>query len=135
MLLDMGFVENEAALAARYPSFCARSDWGLLGAFEGARLLGYAAAHDHGQHLRSGDAHRKAYLHDLYTLPDARQRGVGRALMRAVEGWARARPVRYVEWYANTHSASPAYERMGYVGAPSGQDGFLFFEIDFGPRA
>lgn len=51
MLLDMGFVEDEAALAARFPGFCLQSDWALLGAFDGDILLGYAAAQDYGPHL------------------------------------------------------------------------------------
>lgn len=133
MLLDMGFVEDEVALAARFPAFCQREDFALLVAadLEG-RLLGYAWAHDYGSHLRSGDSQRTAKLHDLYTVPDARRRGVARALMAAVEAWARARPLRYVFWYANTHEAGPAYTRMGYRAADAGQEGFLFFEIDFG---
>lgn len=133
MLLDMGFVEDEAALAARFPAFCTREDFALLVAGDkSGRLLGYAAVHDYGPHLRSGDSHRTAKLDDLYTVPDARRQGVARLLMRAVEDWARARPLRYVFWYANDHSAGPAYERMGYKAADAGQEGFLFFEIDLG---
>ncbi|EYB68824.1 hypothetical protein DEIPH_ctg017orf0198 [Deinococcus phoenicis] len=70
MLRGMGFVEDEAALAGRFPCW-----W--------RRLLGYAAVHDHGPHLRSGHSHRTAKLDDLYTVPDARKQGVARTLMRA----------------------------------------------------
>ncbi|GMA13693.1 GNAT family N-acetyltransferase [Deinococcus metallilatus] len=133
MLLDMGFVEDEEALAARFPAFCDREDFGLLVAEDPAgRLLGYAWVQDYGPHLRSGDSHRTAKLHDLYTVPEARRQGVARSLMGAVEAWARARPLRYVFWYANDHSAAPAYERMGYRSAGAGQEGYRFFEIDFG---
>ena len=135
MLLDMGFVEDESALEARFPAFCAHPDWLLLGAFEDERLLGYAAAQDYGPHIRSGSSHRTAKLHDLYTAPDARRRGVARALMRGVEAWACARPLRYVFWYANTREPGPAYERMGYAAADAGQEGYLFFEIDLGNPA
>lgn len=99
---------------------------------EGGKLLGYAAVHDYGTDLRSGNSHRTAKLDDLYTAPEARRQGVARLLMRAVEDWARARPLRYVFWYTNEHSAAPAYERMGYTSADAGQEGFRFFEIDFG---
>ncbi|BDP42172.1 aminoglycoside acetyltransferase [Deinococcus aetherius] len=133
MLLDMGFVEDETALAARFPSFCQREDFALLVAEdEAGRLLGHAAVHDYGPHLRSGNSGRTAKLDDLYTVPDARRQGVARTLMCAVEDWARARPLRYVFWYANEHSATPAYERMGYRAAEAGQEGYRFFEIDLG---
>lgn len=133
MLLDMGFVEDEVALETRFPAFCAREDFALLVAEDTeGRLLGYAAVHDYGPHLRSGNSHRTARLDDLYTVPGARKQGVARLLMRAVEDWARARPLRYVFWYANDHSAAPAYERMGYRSADAGQEGSRFFEIDLG---
>ncbi len=132
MLLDMGFVDSEDGARARFPEFCRRPDWVLLGAERSGRLLGYAAAQDYGPHLRSGNDHRTAKLHDLYTLETERRRGVGRALMLGIEAWGRARGLRYIEWYASERIA-PAYERMGYKGAPSGQAGFLYFEIDLRP--
>lgn len=135
MLLDMGFVEDEGALATRFPALCTHPNWGLLGAFEDGRLLGYAAAQDYGPHVRSGDSHRTAKLHVLYTAPDCRRRGVARALMRGVEAWACVRPLRYVFWYANTREAGPAYERLGYTAVDAGQEGYLFFEIDLGDPA
>lgn len=133
MLIDMGFVDDPVRLAERFPAFCAHPDWALLGAERNGTLLGYAAAQDYGPHLRSGRQHQTAKLHDLYTLPEHRKHGVGRALMQGIEAWGRARGLRYIEWYANTVEASPAYQGMGYLGAPSGQDGFLYFEIDLCP--
>ncbi|PNY81842.1 GNAT family N-acetyltransferase [Deinococcus koreensis] len=132
MLLDMGFVEDERALEARFPLLCAHPDWVLLGAFDGDTLLGYAAAQDYGPHLRSGDSHRTAKLHDLYTAPPSRRRGVGRALMTAMEAWARARGLRSLFWYANLREATPAYMGMGYAPGEEVQEGYRFFEIDFG---
>jgi GNAT superfamily N-acetyltransferase len=81
MLLDMRFVDDEAALEKRFPTFCTHPDWALLGAFGGEVLLGYAAAQDYGPHIRSGNSHLTAKLHDLYTSPDHRRKGVGRVLM------------------------------------------------------
>ena len=132
MLIDMGFVEDETALAARFPACCQHPDWAMLGAFEGATLLGYAAVQDYGPHIRSGDSHRTAKLHDLYTAPDAQRRGVGRELMQAVEAWGKARGLRYVFWYANLREATPAYTGMGYTAGEEVQEGYRFFEIDFG---
>ncbi|WP_245618996.1 GNAT family N-acetyltransferase [Deinococcus marmoris] len=141
MLLDMGFVEDGAALEARFPSFCGDPLRPLLvaetggGEADGGGMIGYALLHDYGPHLRSGNSHRTAKLEDLYTAPAWRRRGVARLLMTAVEDWARAGLLRHVFWYANTHEAGPAYVRMGYCHADAGQEGFLFFEIDFGNPA
>lgn len=135
MLLDMGFVEDEAALAARFPDFCHDPAHLILVAEEGGKLLGYAAVQDYGPHLRSGDSHRTAKLDDLYTLPSARRRGVARALMRAVTDWAQGGRIRYMFWYANQREAGQAYRAMGYTPAPSGQEGFDFYEIDLGDPA
>lgn len=135
MLLDMGFVDEEGALAQRFLAFCTAPEHLLLVAEEGQTLLGYAALQDYGPHLRSGNSHRTVKLDDLYTSPASRRQGVGRALMQAVEDWAQRRPVRYVFWYANQREAGLAYQAMGYRPAPSGQEGFDFYEIDFGDPA
>lgn len=136
MLLDMGFVDDTVGLAARFPAFCGDPLRPLLVAeADGGEVIGYAALHDYGPHLRSGDSHRTAKLEDLYTAPAWRRRGVARLLMNAVEGWARARPLRYVFWYANAGEAGAAYRAMGYRAADAGQEGFLFFEIDLGQPA
>lgn len=132
MLLDMSFVDDETALEERFPSFCTHPDWALLGAFDGDTLLGYAAAQDYGPHIRSGDSHRTAKLHDLYTAPEHRRRGVGRSLMTGMEAWGKARGLRYLFWYANLREATPAYVGMGYTAGEEVQEGYRFFEIDFG---
>lgn len=136
MLLDMGFVDDESGLASRFAASCQAEHYGVLVAEleeeSQQKLVGYAFLHDYGSHLRSGDMHRTAKLDDLYTLPGFRKRGIARQLMKAAEAWAKARPLRYVFWYANAGEAGSAYRRMGYKAAAAGQEGFLFFEIDFG---
>ena len=132
MFYAMGFVDDETALAARFPTFCTHPDWALLGAFEGETLLGYAAAQDYGTDLRSGDSQRTAKLHDLYTHPDHRRKGVGRALMLGMEAWAKGCGLRYLFWYANLREATPAYVGMGYTPSEEVQEGYRFFEIDYG---
>ncbi|ANE43800.1 GNAT family N-acetyltransferase [Deinococcus puniceus] len=136
MLLDMGFVDDESGLARRFAASCQAETYGVLVAEleeDGQhKLVGYAFLHDYGSHLRSGDMHRTAKLDDLYTLPDFRRRGIARQLMKAAEAWAKTRPLRYIFWYANIGEAGTAYRQMGYKAADAGQEGFLFFEIDFG---
>lgn len=136
MLLDMGFVDDEVALETRFPFFCGNPERPLfIAEANGGEVVGYALLHDYGLHIRAGGSQRTAKLEDLYTTPAWRRRGVARLLMSAVEDWARARPLRCVFWYANTHEAGPAYQRMGYRPDDAGQEGFLFFEIDLGDPA
>jgi hypothetical protein len=49
-----------------------------------------------------------------------------------MEAWAKARGLRYLYWYANLREAAPAYIGMGYTAGDEVQEGFRFFEIDFG---
>lgn len=62
------------------------------------------------------DSRPVAYLEGWYVVPEARARGVGRALIAAAEGWARARGHRELasdtEW-ANQVSAA-AHEALGF---------------------
>ncbi|MEV5764443.1 GNAT family N-acetyltransferase [Micromonospora sp. NPDC052213] len=131
MLKDMGVNgEHPDAQRERYVQLVADPRWVILGADADGELAGYAAVQDHGPHLRSGDDHRVARLHDLYVRPDLRLGGVGRALMTVVSRWARQR-VRYLEWQAHRERAAPFYERLGYQGEPCPQPDYPTFEIDF----
>ena len=104
--------------------------WGVLGAAMADGLAGYAAVQDHGPHLRAGDDHRVARLHDLYVRPEHRRSGVGRALMAAVTYWAAAQGVRHLEWQAHCERAAPFYERLGYHGDPCPQPDYPTFLLD-----
>ncbi len=67
MMRDMGVGdEPPQAHRLRFAALLADPRWALLGATGADGLIGYAAAQDHGPHLRSGDAHRTVRLHDLY---------------------------------------------------------------------
>jgi GNAT superfamily N-acetyltransferase len=130
MLRDMGTDDQEGTARKRYESLLQDPRWAVLGAADGSRLVGYAAVQDYGPHLRVGDQHRTARLHDLYVRPNDRGRGVGRVLMEAVKGWAVER-VRYVEWQAGQATSAPFYERLGYRGEPCPQPEYPTFVIDF----
>ena len=130
MLKDMGTDDDEATARPRYVELIADPRWGVIGAEDAAgRLVGYAALQDYGPHLRVGNMHRIARLHDLYVVPALRRRGVGRALMQGVEDWA-ARRVRYVEWQAGAKAVG-FYERLGYHGEPCPQPEYPTFVVDF----
>lgn len=55
-----------------------------------------------------------AGVEDLYVVPDARRRGVGRTLMEAVEDRCAARGVSYVEVQAVSDEAEAFYEAVGF---------------------
>jgi GNAT superfamily N-acetyltransferase len=131
MLKDMGTDDAEPTARARFDVLLEDPRWLVLGAADGGRLVGYAAVQDYGTHLRTGDLHRIARMHDLYVRADDRGRGVGTALMTGVEEWAAVR-VRYVEWQAGETTSAPFYERLGYHGERCPQPEYPTFVIDFG---
>ncbi len=65
------------------------------------------------------------YLQDLFTAPDARGRGVARALIRAVEEWARQRGCGRVYWHTR-ESNRPARRLYDQVAE---NRGFILYQI------
>jgi GNAT superfamily N-acetyltransferase len=130
MLKDMGTDDDEPTAKERYGRLVHDPGWGVIGAVDGIRLVGYAAVQDYGTHLRLGDLHRIARLHDLYVVPDARLQGVGTALVDGAKSWASQR-ARYLEWQAGATTSAPFYERLGYKGEPCPQPEAPTFVIDF----
>ncbi|MCK2219778.1 GNAT family N-acetyltransferase [Actinomadura sp. ATCC 31491] len=66
------------------------------------------------------------YLQDLFTAPDARGEGVGRALIEAVTRWARERGCSRVYW--NTHESNSTARRLYDKVAEN--RGFIRYQID-----
>lgn len=86
---------------------------GLVAADEATgELLGIAHCvfHGHGWRLE-----RVCYLQDLFTAPEARGRGAGEALIRAVYATADARGTPYVYWLTEETNATARslYDRVG----------------------
>lgn len=92
---------------------------------DGGRWLGVVACH-----LRI--APTEAQLYSMWVAPDARGRGVARALIRAVAEWAAERGVERVYLFVQERNAGAQrlYERVGFrpTGAreamPTGRPGF-----------
>lgn len=59
-----------------------------------------------------------ASVEDLYVVPDARRRGVGRALLEAVAERCAARGVSYVEAQVESENAIAFYKALGYEPEP-----------------
>lgn len=119
---------NEAGARERFERTCAHPDHCILVAGVDQQLAGYAWAQGYGPRLRSGE--ESARLHDLFTLPEQRGGGIGKALFEAVKDWAQERGSRYLEWQSS-ENAIPFYERLGLKGEPCPQPEYPSFEIDF----
>jgi GNAT superfamily N-acetyltransferase len=61
-----------------------------------------------------GDRHAHVFL--LYVMPEHRRRGIGSALMRHAENWARTRGDRQIglQVFQSNHSAVNLYQQLGY---------------------
>jgi len=83
--------------AIRRDGFGADPEFQVLVAEARVGLVGYALFYDA---YEPSYAARGVYMADLYVRPSARRRGVGRRLIAAVAGHARAHGRRYVWWVA-----------------------------------
>jgi ribosomal protein S18 acetylase RimI-like enzyme len=107
-----------AKVCARYLKWVLKNCRGRRGAIfvadDGKRISGYACARV--QHSMCSGPSPFAYITDLWVHADVRRQGLGRALLRAVERWARARGFRRVELsvLVVNRVARSAYRDYGY---------------------
>lgn len=130
LLRATGTDDEEPVAHQRYLDLLPDPKWVVFGVELDGQLVGYAAVQDYGPHLRIGDVHRIARLHDVYVHAEYRRAGAGRALMAAVTEWA-AQHVRHLEWQAHHERAAPFYERLGFHGEPCPQPDYPTFVVDF----
>jgi GNAT superfamily N-acetyltransferase len=116
------YIKDYDALQSEHPSGWERrfdvSRWGVLAAWAGGRRVGGAviAFDTPGVDMLEG-RRDLAVLWDIRVAPEARGKGVGAALFRAAEGWARARGCRQlkVETQNVNVPACRFYARQGCV--------------------
>ena len=93
--------------------FLASSDDGELLAArdESGAILGYACLYWHFSSLQAVDT---VLMNDLFVAPEARGRGIGRALIEATAGVARERGAAWVEWSTapDNHTAQRLYDSL-----------------------
>ena len=100
--LDASYVKDYDTDEGEHPSQWAKrfevSNWGLIGARAGGARVGAATVAYDTAGVNMLEARRDlAVLWDIRVAPEARGRGVGSALFRAVEAWAAARGCRQLK--------------------------------------
>ncbi len=116
---------DEARNREFFRRFLAPSEVGmLLAAREDGRLVGYACLY---WHFTSVDARETVLMNDLFTDPDERGRGIGRALIEASAEIARERGAAHLQWATapDNHTAQRLYDSM-----TSHRDEWVEYELD-----
>ena len=96
-----------------------------FGAWEEGKLVGHSLLHV------SADRPEYAGIYNVGVIPEARKRGIGRAVSWAACQWAREQGCRYVLLNAATH----IYARLGFVSLGYGQTWWLFPPVLEAPPA
>ncbi|HEV2149045.1 MAG TPA: GNAT family N-acetyltransferase [Longimicrobiaceae bacterium] len=142
--LDRPYVKDYDAVEGEHPSRWAErfdvSNWGVLAArLEGRRVGGAVVAFDTPGVTMLEGRRDLAVLWDIRVAPAARGRGVGAALFRAGEGWARTRGCRQLKvetqnvnvaacrFYARQGCVLVAADRHAYPGLP-GETQLLWYK-------
>ncbi|MEI7790639.1 MAG: GNAT family N-acetyltransferase [Alphaproteobacteria bacterium] len=96
---------------------CAEKHGAMFIAEEDGESLGWAFAYEeHGQLFIKEPERRHGFLAELFVVPDARGKGLGRALMTACEGWSRdlGHKLLMVGVLAHNRRAIRSYEGAGF---------------------
>ena len=97
---------------------CAQKHGIMLIAEEAGKAVGWAFAYEeHGELFITEPERRHGFLAEIFVMPDARGKGLGRALIAACEDWARGRghQLLTIGVLANNARAIRAYEGAGYA--------------------
>ena len=112
LLAHLGYPADSAEVPARLARLRSAGDEAVVAESEGF-VVGLATAHSR---VVLHAAHPVAQLTALVVPPDARGRGIGRALVAWVEQWARDRGATRLVVTTALHRAEapPFYERLGF---------------------
>jgi len=104
---------------AFFSGFLAPSERGMLiGAWRESELLGYACLYWAFTSLVPAEI---VLMNDLYVVPEARDQGVGRALIEASAAVTRERGAHHLQWVTapDNRAARRLYDATGATGEPS----------------
>ncbi len=107
--LAQSFPFSRAGFSLSYPALLADGDACLLLAVDGEKRLGYLLGFRHLTFYANGPV---AWVEEVFVRGQERGRGVGRALMSALERWAADRDCALVA--LATRRAAPFYHALGY---------------------
>src|SRR3954464_1115477 len=81
--------EDQASMAAEAPAILAHPGRLVLVAREAGTVIGFAEASIRRDHVNGCETSPVAFIEGLYVKPEHRRRGIARALIGAIESWAR----------------------------------------------
>jgi len=97
----------------------------LFGAFEDGEILGFTCLHRHKSSLRAADT---VLMYDLFVVPEARGKGVGRTLIEKALEVTRESGAACLEW--STAPDNETAQRL-YDSIPgAGKSTWLIYEVD-----
>ncbi|MGN6135047.1 MAG: GNAT family N-acetyltransferase [Aureliella sp.] len=97
---------------------CAERHGVMLIAEDGGKAVGWAFAHDeHGELFVIEPERRHGFLAEVFVMPEARGKGLGRALIEGCEAWAKARGHKLltIGVLAQNQAAIRSYGGAGYA--------------------
>jgi GNAT superfamily N-acetyltransferase len=107
--LATSFVVDPAAFRESFHECLQDENSVVLVAEHESSLVGYLLGFDHVAFFANG---RVSGVEELYVIPQQRRRGIGRALMREFERWARSRSSAQI--VVCTRRAAEFYVALGY---------------------
>ena len=81
--------EDQTAMAAEAPAILTHPDRLVLVAREGQTVIGFAEASIRRDYVNGCETSPVGFVEGIYVMPQARQQGIARALIAAIESWAR----------------------------------------------
>ena len=81
--------EDQAAMAAEAPAILTHPDRLVLVAREGQTVIGFAEASIRRDYVNGCETSPVGFVEGIYVMPQARQQGIARTLIAAIESWAR----------------------------------------------
>ncbi len=109
--------EDKTVMAQEAPAILADPDRVVLVAKNGAALAGFAESSLRRDYVNGCATSPVAFVEGLYVVPERRRHGVARALIAAIESWARRRGLRELASDAllDNNASHAMHEALGFT--------------------